>query len=216
MVSRLGGEGDGSLPVAEKTTLALMEKVDDRIRCFGSHSELYARYHDEEWGVPVHDDRTLFEMLILEGAHAGLSWETILKKRDGYRRVFHGLRPEAVAGMSDDDLEAALLDPGIVRHRQKVFSARKNARVFLALATEHGSFSDWLWSHVDGKPIIGDWPTRDDIPATSSLSDAISEELKRRGMSFVGSVIVYAYLQAVGVVDDHFRGCWKRAASEAP
>lgn len=194
----------------------MADPVDDLTRCFGSHSALYAEYHDTEWGVPVRDDRLLFEMLILEGAHAGLSWETVLRKRDGYRKVFHGFDPVRVAAMSEDELESAVADPGIVRHRQKVWSARANARAFLEIQAEFGSFADWLWSHVDGKPILGDWPTRDDIPAKTPLAEALSKELKRRGMSFVGPTIVYAYLQAVGVVNDHFRGCWKAAAIETP
>lgn len=183
--------------------------IDDRPRCFGSHSELYARYHDEEWGVPVHDDRTLFEMLILEGAHAGLSWETILKKREGYREVYHGFDVARVAGMTDFELQKALNNPAIVRHRQKVPAARRNARVFLDMQAEFGSFSDWLWGHVGGTPIKGDWQSMRDVPATTPLAKAISKELKRRGMTFVGPTIIYAYLQAVGVVNDHYRGCWK-------
>lgn len=182
---------------------------DDKRRCFGSKTELYARYHDEEWGVPVHDDRLLFEMLILEGAHAGLSWETILKKRDNYREVYHGFDVARVAAMDDDELAQALLNPGIVRHRQKIPTARKNAQVFLAMQQEYGRFANWLWSHVDGTPIKGEWATASDIPASTPLSDAISKDLKKRGMSFVGTTIIYAYLQAVGVVDDHYRGCWR-------
>lgn len=186
-----------------------MPPIDDKPRCFGSNSETYARYHDTEWGVPVHDDRLLFEMLILEGAHAGLSWETILNKRDGYRDVYHGFDVERVAAMTDDELALALQNPAIVRHRQKVPAARKNAVVFQNMQAEFGSFSDWLWSHVDGKPVVGNWPTRDAIPASSHLSDAISKDLKKRGMSFVGTTIIYAYLQAVGVVNDHWQGCWR-------
>ncbi len=181
----------------------------EKPRCFGSKSELYARYHDDEWGVPVHDDRTLFEMLILEGAHAGLSWETILRKRDGYREVYHDFDVERVANMTDFELYNALQNPAIVRHRQKVPAARKNARVFLKMQDEYGSFATWLWDHVDGQPIRGDWPNRDDIPASTPLAEAISKDLKKRGMSFVGPTIIYAYLQAVGVVNDHWRGCWK-------
>lgn len=178
-------------------------------RCFGSANELYARYHDEEWGVPIRDDRTLFEMLVLEGAHAGLSWETVLKKRDGYRDVFHGFEVRHVAAMTDAELETALSNPSIVRHRQKVFGARQNARAFLAMQDEFGSFSSWLWAHVNGAPLIGNWPTVSDMPATTPLGDAISKTLKSRGMTFVGPSIIYAYLQAVGVVNDHARTCWK-------
>lgn len=187
----------------------MSDPIDDKPRCFGSHSELYASYHDAEWGVPVRDDRTLFEMLILEGAHAGLSWETILKKRGNYRAAYHGFDVARVAAMSDGEIARALEHPGIVRHRQKVPGARTNARVFLAMQEESGSFSDWLWSHVGGVPVRGDWSTRADIPAVTPLAEGISKTLKKRGMTFVGPTIIYAYLQAVGVVNDHYRGCWK-------
>ena len=187
----------------------MAQPVDDRTRCFGSHSELYAHYHDAEWGVPVRDDRTLFEMLILEGAHAGLSWETVLKKREGYRDVFHEFDVDRVAAMTDFQLYEARQNPAIVRHGQKIESARKNARVFRMMQEEFGSFSNWLWAHVDGVPIRGNWASREEIPASTPLSDRISKELKKRGMSFVGTTIVYAYLQAVGVVNDHWQGCWK-------
>ncbi|QMU60141.1 MAG: DNA-3-methyladenine glycosylase I [Boseongicola sp.] len=186
--------------------------MDDKTRCFGSHTELYAHYHDTEWGVPVHDDQMLFEMLILEGAHAGLSWETILKKREGYREVYHGFDIGRVASMNDDELAEALTNPAIVRHRQKVPAARKNAQVFMAMQEEFGSFSDWLWGHVDGETLVGNWPSAADIPASTPLSDAISKDLKKRGMSFVGTTIIYAYLQAVGVVNDHHKGCWRWGA----
>ena len=184
-------------------------------RCFGSSSELYARYHDEEWGVPVRDERSLFEMLILEGAHAGLSWETVLRKREGYRARFHGFEVERVAAMSDADLEAALRDPGIVRHRQKVRSTRANARAVLEMRSE-GGLAAWLWSRADDEPIDTAWGTRDAVPTVTPLAIALSKELKRRGMSFVGPTIVYAYLQAVGVVRDHWAGCHVRLAEADP
>ena len=184
-------------------------EIDDKPRCFGSHSALYAHYHDTEWGVPVRDDRTLFEMLILEGAHAGLSWETILKKRDGYREVYHGFDVARVAAMSDDELARALLNPAIVRHRQKVPGARTNARIYMEMQDEFGGFSTWLWSHVDNEPLVGNWKTPGDIPAVTPLATAISKDLKKRGMTFVGPTIIYAYLQAVGVVNDHWQGCWR-------
>lgn len=186
----------------------MIDAIDDKPRCFGSKTALYAEYHDTEWGVPIRDDQTLFEMLILEGAHAGLSWETVLKKRDGYRRVFHSFDVKAVAAMTDENLEEALTDTRIVRHRQKIWSTRKNAQVFLKMQAEFGSFSDWLWAHVDGVPQKNDWPTGADIPASTPLSDQMSKDLKKRGMSFVGTTILYAYLQAVGVVNDHHKGCW--------
>jgi DNA-3-methyladenine glycosylase I len=185
------------------------DAIDDKPRCFGSHTKLYADYHDTEWGAPVHDDRTLFEMLILEGAHAGLSWETILKKREGYRDVYHGFDVERVASMTDGELQIALTNPAIVRHRQKVPGARKNARIYMEMQAEFGTFAEWLWSHVDRSPLKGDWATTADIPAVTPMAVAISKDLKKRGMSFVGPTIMYAYLQAVGVVNDHYRGCWK-------
>lgn len=185
--------------------------IDDKPRCFGSKTETYARYHDEEWGVPVHDDQHLFEMLILEGAHAGLSWETILMKREGYRDVFHNFDVERVASMNDDELATALQNPAIVRHRQKVPGARTNARIYLEMQNEYGSFSSWLWNHVDGTPIRGHWASMDDVPAVTPLATEISKDLKKRGMTFVGPTIIYAYLQAVGVVNDHWQGCWKSA-----
>lgn len=183
--------------------------IDDKTRCFGSKTELYAHYHDTEWGVPVRDDQMLFEMLILEGAHAGLSWETVLKKREGYREVFYNFDVKRVAAMTDAELDTALLNPAIVRHRQKVPGTRTNARIFIEMQKEFGSFSDWLWGHVDNTPLKGDWPTSADIPAVTPLATAISKDLKKRGMTFVGPTIIYAYLQAVGVVNDHHQGCWK-------
>jgi len=191
---------------------SMPDPIDDKPRCFGSHSELYANYHDTEWGVPVRDDKHLFEMLILEGAHAGLSWETILKKREGYRDVYHGFDVERVANMTDFELQKALTNPAIVRHRQKVPGARKNARVFQSMQREFGSFSEWLWAHVDGVPLKGDWASMAKVPAVTPLAEGISKDLKKRGMTFVGPTIMYAYLQAVGVVNDHWRGCWRHGA----
>lgn len=185
------------------------EPIDDNIRCFGSHSKTYADYHDTEWGVPVHDDRELFEMLILEGAHAGLSWETILNKREGYREVYYGFDIEKVAHMTDEAIAEALQNPAIVRHRQKVPGARTNARIFMEMQKEFGSFADWLWGHVDGTPLRGNWKTPGDMPGKTPLAEGISKDLKKRGMTFVGPTIIYAYLQAVGVVNDHWQGCWK-------
>ena len=184
-------------------------QIDDHSRCFGNHSKLYAHYHDTEWGVPVHEDQMLFEMLILEGAHAGLSWETVLKKRDGYRAQFHHFDVQRVANMTDADLEDALQNSNIIRHRQKVFSTRKNAQVFRQIQAEHGSFDAYLWAYVDGKPIVNNFTTFDDVPTSTPISDALSKDLKRRGMSFVGTTIMYAYMQAVGLVNDHISTCWK-------
>lgn len=181
--------------------------VDGKRRCFGGQSgkEFYGIYHDEEWGVPVHDDRLLFEMLILEGAQAGLSWETVLKRREGYRAAFHHFDPIKVAAMSDEELEARLLDPKIIRNRLKVYGARQNAAVFLAIQKEFGSFDCYLWAFVGGKPIVN---AGEQTVCRSSVSDALSKDLKKRGMTFVGSTIIYAYMQAIGMVRDHCIGCW--------
>ena len=187
--------------------------VDDKPRCFGNfeNKPLLAHYHDTEWGVPVHDDLTHFEFLILEGAQAGLNWETILAKREGYRRVFKGFDPQKVARISDEELESARQDASIVRNKLKIYAARRNARAFLAIQEEFDSFDAYVWDFVDGSPIVGQYAQRSDVPATTPVSDALSRDLKKRGMTFVGSTIIYAYMQAVGLVDDHFDGCWKRA-----
>jgi len=164
-------------------------------------------YHDREWGVPSHDDRFLFEMLTLEGAQAGLSWATVLNRREGYRRAFANFEPVTVARFSDTRLEKLMKDPGIIRNRLKVYGARTNARAFIAVQAELGSFATYLWNWVDGKGIVNRPRTLADLPATTELSDRISKDLKRRGFTFVGSTIVYSLLQAVGVVDDHLIGC---------
>lgn len=187
-------------------------KSEQKIRCaWAEKSKLphEQHYHDTEWGVPVHDDHKHFEMLILEGAQAGLSWETILKLREGYRRAFKQFDPKKVAAMSDSELEALLLDPTIVRNRLKVFSARKNALVFLAIQKEFGSFNAYVWPFVGGNPKINRPKTRDDVPAQTAESDYLSKDLKKRGMSFVGSTIIYAYMQAVGMVNDHVVSCFR-------
>lgn len=188
--------------------------TDTRTRCAWVPADhpLYIAYHDEEWGVPVHDDVRHFEMLILEGAQAGLSWATILNKREGYRRVFHGFAPARVAGMGDVELEAQLKNPEIVRNRLKVFGARKNARVFLAIQEEFGSFDDYVWGFVGGAQVQNSWKTIKEVPAKTSKSDALSKDLKQRGMTFVGSTIIYAYMQAVGLVNDHTVDCWRYSA----
>lgn len=169
----------------------------------------YVEYHDREWGVPVHDDRTLLEMLILEGAQAGLSWYTVLRRRDGYREAFRNFDPAKVARLTDAQLERILRTANVIRHRQKIWSARANARVFLAIRKEHGSFDAYLWSFVGGTPIINLPRTHREIRPTSEESDAISRDLKKRGMSFVGSTIMYAYMQAVGLVNDHTQDCFR-------
>lgn len=180
-------------------------------RCFGNGpgQELYADYHDREWGAPVHDDRHLFEMLILEGAQAGLSWETILKRREGYRRAFHQFDPVKVASMNDQDLENLIQNPEIIRNRLKILSARKNARIFLKIQEEFGSFDRYVWQFVKNQPIVNRWKRFKDVPASTPESDALSKDLKKRGMSFVGSTIIYAFMQAVGMVNDHAADCWR-------
>ena len=188
------------------------EPEDRRIRCAWATSDpLYVAYHDEEWGVPLHDERALFELLCLEGAQAGLAWITILRKREAYRAAFHGFDPVRVAAMSDAELEERMADPGIVRNRLKVFAARKNARAFLELQAEHGSFDSYLWNWVGGTPIRDARDKSEGIPASTPLAERISKDLKRRGFTFVGPTIVYAYMQSTGVVNDHVPECFRSA-----
>ena len=179
-------------------------------RCFGNGlgKEFYAEYHDKEWGKPIHDDTHLFEMLILEGAQAGLSWETILKRRDAYRLAFHGFDPVKVAKMDDEALEALRQDIRIIRNRLKIYAARTNARVFIQIQKEFGSFDRYLWAFVKNQPIIGNWKNFKDVPASTKESLALSKDLKKRGMTFVGPTIMYAYMQAVGMVNDHLQDCF--------
>jgi DNA-3-methyladenine glycosylase I len=183
--------------------------MDRKTRCSWATSDpLYVRYHDEEWGRPQHDDRTLFEFLILEGAQAGLSWLTILRKRESYRRAFDSFDPAKVARYRPARIEALLRDPGIVRNRAKVTSAVENARAFLEVQREHGSFDAFAWGFVGGKPIRRRPRSLRDVPATSAESDAFSKALRDRGFGFVGSTICYAFMQACGLVDDHVQGCF--------
>ncbi len=185
---------------------------EPRVRCgWVTDEPLYIRYHDEEWGRPVHDDRTLFEFLVLEGAQAGLSWLTVLRKREGYRRAFEEFDPGRVARFRPARVEALLRDPGIVRNRAKVTSAVDNARAFLEVQREHGSFDAFAWSFVGGKPIRRHPRTLKDVPPTTPESDAFSKALRARGFRFVGSTICYALMQACGLVDDHVQGCWLAA-----
>jgi len=180
-------------------------------RCsWAGDDPLYVAYHDREWGKPEHRDRKLFEMLVLEGAQAGLSWLTILRKREGYRSAFAGFDPAKVARFDDRKIATLLRDPGIVRNRLKVASAVRNARVFREIRLEYGSFDAFVWGFVDGVPIINRWRSVEEIPAKTPVSDAMSKELKRRGMSFVGSTICYAFMQATGLVNDHVVGCFRR------
>jgi DNA-3-methyladenine glycosylase I len=171
--------------------------------------EQYIHYHDTEWGVPVQDDRKHFEFLILEGAQAGLSWSTILKKREGYRQAFANFDPVKVARFTDARLEKILLDPGIVRNRLKVFAAVNNAQRFLEVQKEFGSFNTYIWSFVKGKPITNKWKSLREIPATSKESDALSKDLIKRGFKFVGSTVIYAHMQACGLVNDHLIDCFR-------
>jgi DNA-3-methyladenine glycosylase I len=170
---------------------------------------LMVEYHDREWGMPVHDDRKHFEFLVLEGAQAGLSWSTVLRKREGYRRAFADFDPEKVARFTEKRIEKLLLDPSIIRNRQKVASAIKNARQFLAVQEEFGSFDAYAWRFVDGRPQLNRWTAENKIPATSPQSDAFSKGLKSRGFSFVGSTVIYAHMQAIGMVNDHLVDCFR-------
>ena len=180
-------------------------------RCFGQEpgKTFYADYHDDEWGVPVHADQKLLEMLILEGVQAGLSWETVLKKRPAYRQAFHQFVPQQVATMPDQELEALRQNAGIIRNRLKIYSARHNARIFLRIQQEYGSFDHYVWAFVAHCPIINHWQTHEEVPVATEVSDRLSRDLKKRGMNFVGSTIIYAYMQAVGMVNDHLVTCWR-------
>ncbi len=178
--------------------------------CLGD--PLYVEYHDKEWGVPLHDDLLLFEMLILEGAQAGLSWLTILRKRPWYREAFDGFDPEKMARYGTGRVDRLLQNPGIVRNRRKVESAIQNARAFLELSAEFGTFREYLWRFVDGKPIRNHWRTLGEIPARTPASDSLSKDLKKRGFSFVGSTVCYAFMQSVGMVNDHLVDCFRYRA----
>lgn len=180
-------------------------------RCgWNGDDPLMIQYHDEEWGVPIHDDRHWFEKIVLDGAQAGLSWKTILHKREGYCRAFENFDPVKVAQFDEGKIADLLLDPGIVRNRLKVASAVKNAKAFIQIQKEFGSFDAWIWKFVDGKPVVNHFTELKHLPARTELSDRISKELKKRGFNFVGSTIVYAFLQAGGVVDDHLVTCFRR------
>ncbi|MHC4838488.1 MAG: DNA-3-methyladenine glycosylase I [Planctomycetota bacterium] len=180
------------------------------VRCaWCGEDPLYLAYHDEEWGVPVRDDRHLFEMLTLEGAQAGLSWLTILRKREGYRRAFHGFELERVAAMDEAEMEALRQDPGIVRNRLKIASTVRNARALLAMRVGGEPLGAWLWSFVDDRPIQNEFPDMASLPAETELSKRISKELKKRGLNFVGPTIIYALMQATGMVNDHVVGCFR-------
>lgn len=170
---------------------------------------LYVNYHDQEWGVPVRDDLTLFEFLILEGAQAGLAWITVLRKREGYRKAFNDFDPQKVARYTDKKLDKLLQNPAIIRNRLKVYGARTNARAFLAIQEEFSSFSDYIWDFVDGQPVQNRWKSLKQVPATSPVSDKLSKDMKKRGFTFVGSTIMYAHMQATGMVNDHTTDCFR-------
>lgn len=179
-------------------------------RCsWAGDDPLYQRYHDQEWGVPCRDDGTLFEFLILEGAQAGLSWITILRKRENYRAAFDHFDAKKIAGYSQQKIDALLTDPGIVRNRLKVKSAVTNAQLFLEIQAKYGSFSDFIWQFVESAPVQNSWRKMDQVPVTTDASDAMAKELKRLGFKFVGSTICYAYMQATGMVNDHLTSCFR-------
>ena len=181
-----------------------MEKCD---WCTGS--EIYERYHDEEWGVPVHDDKKHFEFLILESAQAGLSWLTILKRREGYLRAFANYDPDVVAKYDQERIEELVLDASIIRNRMKIEATVNNAKRFQEIQREFGSFDNYIWGFVEGKPLVNKWKSTEEIPAKTELSDRVSKDLKERGFKFVGSTIIYAHLQATGVVNDHVISCYR-------
>jgi DNA-3-methyladenine glycosylase I len=187
--------------------------VTSRIRChWAADGDLMQAYHDREWGVPLHDDQALFEFLCLEGAQAGLSWRTVLHKRDNYRKAFHDFDIARVAAMKDRELEKLLLDPGIIRNRLKVTAARDNAKAALEVIKEWGSLDAYLWSFVDGKSIQNRWRGKGDVPASTPVSDRMSKDLKKRGFRFVGTTICYALMQATGMVNDHIVECFRYKA----
>ncbi len=191
-------------------TRALAEEL---VRCPWATREPERTYHDREWGVPTRDDRALFELLVLEGAQAGLSWNTILKKREGYRDAYERFDPAVVGAFAAAKVEALVADPRIVRHRGKIVASVANARAFLAIQNEHGTFSAYLWRYVDGKPVVTRRPLAVELPANTALSDEISRDLRKRGFTFVGTTIVYAFLQAAGVVDDHRSECFRASGA---
>jgi DNA-3-methyladenine glycosylase I len=181
----------------------------DRFRCFGNKDPLSMKYHDEEWGVPEHDDGALFELIVLEGAQAGLSWRTILHRREGYRRAFKGFDPSVVAEYTPEKVEELLQDPGIIRNRRKVESAVRNAGAFLRVQEEYGSFDEYVWGFVGGKPVMNAFTSWSEVLPETEVSRAMSADLKRRGFNFVGPTICYAYMQSIGMVNDHLTSCFR-------
>lgn len=183
--------------------------MDEKIRCcWAGETQIYQDYHDNEWGRPEHHDEKLFEMLILETMQAGLSWITVLKKRDAYRKAFDGFDPQKIAQYDDKKIEELMADEGIIRNRMKINAAISNARVFLEIKEQYGRFDKMLWRYVDNTPIVGHWQKVEDLPATTPLSDKISKDLKKLGFKFVGSTTIYAFMQAVGMLNDHFTDCF--------
>ena len=181
----------------------------EKSRCGWAQNDLAIQYHDAEWGVPLHDDRRLFEFLILEGAQAGLSWDTILKKRENYRAAFDDFDAEKIAFYDEKKLNELLLDEGIIRNRLKIASAVSNAKSYLKIKDELGSFDSYIWNFVDGKPIVNSWKSLSEVPAKTTISDAMSKDLRKRGFNFVGSTIMYAFMQATGMVNDHLVSCFR-------
>lgn len=184
--------------------------MEDRICDWAIGSEIEREYHDNEWGFESHDDRYLFEMLILEGAQAGLSWITILKKRENYKVAFDNFEPEIVAEYGQEKIEELMENAGIIRNRRKIESTIKNAKEFLKIQKEYGTFDKYIWSFTNGKQIVNNWERIEEMPAKSELSEKISKDLKKRGFNFVGPVIIYSYLQAIGIIDDHLNYCSKK------
>ncbi len=186
--------------------------MSEKRRCaWVDDSDIYKNYHDHEWGVPTHDDQKLFEMLLLESFQAGLSWITILKKREAFREAFDQFDPEKIARYDHEKVEQLMQNPGIVRNRLKILAAINNAQLFLKLQGQEGSFDKWLWNYVEGSPIVGHWEAGDTLPATSELSDKLSADLKKLGFKFVGSTIIYSFMQAIGMIDDHIKTCFRYA-----
>lgn len=184
--------------------------MNDKRRCsWAINDSLMIRYHDEEWGVPVHDEIKHFEFLVLESAQAGLSWLTILKRRENYRRAFNNFNPDIIAAYNENKIDQLLNDPGIIRNRRKILAAVNNANKFLEIQNEFHSFDAYIWKFVNKKPVINEWKHISDIPATTELSDIIAKDMKKRGFQFIGSTIIYAHLQAIGLVNDHLVDCFR-------
>jgi DNA-3-methyladenine glycosylase I len=208
--AKLGTAGEARRLKGRSYLVIIVAERAQMARCnWSTTSELMIRYHDEEWGVPVHDDRKLFEFMVLDSAQAGLSWETILKKRENYRKAFDNFDPEVIAIYDQKKAEKLLLDAGIVRNRRKIESAIQNAKAFLDIRKEFGTFDAYIWQFVDDKPKVNAWKSIKEIPASTPESDAMSRELKKRGFSFVGTTICYAFMQAAGLVNDHTVDCFR-------